>query len=233
MLIVIYTLLTIHLGCIMGSLYMHRYAIHRQYEVKPWFEKTMKVMYWILLEGVPTDFIVQHRKHHELSDSYNDPHSPRFGYWSLLRSCLIPSFFVSYQLSLSPEDYKRYSVEPSDSFIEANPKLGVLLLLIVNIALFSWWGIASWIVHLFTVNFLTITTITVFGHAHGYKNFELGDYTTNIVPIGILSIGEELHNNHHSDSRRCNYAIKDNEFDLGYFYLKILEKLDLVKLKER
>jgi stearoyl-CoA desaturase (delta-9 desaturase) len=97
--------------------------------------------------------------------------------------------------------------------------------------LFGWLGILVWIVHLFVVNFLTIATITVFGHSIGYKNFDLGDYTRNVVPVGILCVGEELHNNHHRDSRLCNMAVNKNEFDLGFYYLQILNRLNLVQFK--
>ena len=197
MLIIIYTLVTIHLGCVLASLYMHRYMIHRQYNIGPRVEKIMKVLYWILFDTVSNEFIVQHRKHHALSDSPTDPHSPIFGYWNLLGNCLIPGFFRSYEINVTDEDRIRYGGQISNTFIDRNPKLGVLLLLVINVSLFGFVGIASWLVHLFVVNFLTITTITVFGHAHGYKNFNLNDRTTNIMPVGILSIGEELHNNHH------------------------------------
>ena len=232
MLILIYTIATIHLGCVLASLYMHRYVIHRQYNLTPRVETAMKIMYWILFDVVTRDFVVQHRKHHEFSDSYNDPHTPRFGFWSLLRCCLVPSFFRSYKITVSDQEYHRYCAEAStDTFIDRHPRLGVVLLLLINTLLFGWLGIVVWIVHLFVVNFLTITTITVFGHSIGYKNFDLGDYTRNVVPVGILCVGEELHNNHHRDIRLCNMAVNNNEFDLGFCYLQILNRLKLVQFK--
>lgn len=233
MLILLYLVVTVHLGVTLASLYMHRYMIHRQYDVSPRLESVMKVMYWLLYDTVPKAFIVQHRKHHEFSDSFNDPHTPRFGFWSLLRNCLVPSFFRSYKIDLSPEDYKRCGVSLStdSSFIDRHPRLGPLLFLVFTVLLFGWIGFPIWIAHLFLVNFFTITVITVFGHVCGYKNFELNDYTRNIVPIGIFSVGEEMHNNHHNDSRQCNFAVNKYEFDLGYQYLRILNKFNLIQFK--
>jgi stearoyl-CoA desaturase (delta-9 desaturase) len=232
MLMLIYAIATIHLGCVLASLYMHRYVIHRQYDLNPTAEEVMKFMYWILDGVVTREFVVQHRKHHEFSDSWDDPHTPRFGFWSLLLSCLVPGFFRSYKITVSDQEYRKYCAEAStDTFIDRHPRLGVVLLLILNTLLFGWWGIVIWLVHLFAVNFLIITTITVFGHSIGYRNFNLGDYTRNVVPVGILCIGEELHNNHHKDSRRCNMAVNKNEFDLGFFYLQVLNRLKLVQFK--
>jgi stearoyl-CoA desaturase (delta-9 desaturase) len=233
MLIVIYTLVTIHLGCILASLYMHRYAIHRQYEMGPRTEAIMRIAYWFLFGPVSQEFIVQHRKHHELSDGFNDPHSPRFGYWKLLRNCLIPSFFRPYAIQLSDADKQRYGGTLTDSFTVRYPRLGVILFLALTVALFGWIGIVAWTIHLFAVSFLTIATITVFGHSFGYRNFTLNDRTTNVSRFGILCVGEELHNNHHYNSKSCNFAVNRNEFDLGFFYLSILDKLKIITLKKR
>lgn len=232
MLILIYTIVTIHLACVLASLYMHRYMIHRQFYLDPKAETAMKIMYWILFDVVTREFVVQHRKHHEFSDSWNDPHTPRFGIWKLLMCCLIPGFFRSYKITVSDQECHRYGAETvANTFIDRHPRLGVVILLLFNMLLFGWLGIAAWLVHLFVVSFLTITTITVFGHSVGYKNFDLGDDTRNVIPVGILCIGEELHNNHHRDSRQCNMAVNKNEFDLGFYYLKILNRFNLVQFK--
>ena len=232
MLILIYTLVTIHLGCVLASLYMHRYVIHRQYYLDPKAEWVMKIMYWILFGVVSREFVVQHRKHHEFSDTPMDPHTPHFGFWMLLINCLVPSFFWWYRIKASDADCCRYGGETSNTFIDRYPRLGVLLLLLASILLFGWWGLLVWAVHLFVVNLLTITTITVAGHSFGYKNFDLNDLTRNIVSKGILCVGEELHNNHHKDSRHYNFAVNKNEFDLGFFYLQILNRFNLVQFKK-
>ena len=232
MLILIYTLVTIHLGCVLASLYMHRYVIHQQYYLTPQAETMMKTLYWIVFGVVSREFVVQHRKHHEFSDTLQDPHTPRFGFWMLLANCLVPNFFWWYRIQVSDTDYSRYGGSTSNVFIDRYPRLGVVLLLLINTMLFDWLGILAWAIHLFVVNLLTITTITVFGHSFGYKNFDLGDLTCNIVPKGILCVGEELHNNHHKDSRSPNFAISKREFDLGFCYLQILNKFNVVQFKE-
>jgi stearoyl-CoA desaturase (Delta-9 desaturase) len=233
MLITIYTIFTIHLACVLASLYMHRYELHRQFSMTTRTENTMRVLYWLLFGTVTPDFVVQHRKHHELSDTWNDPHTPRYGFWTLLGCCLIPNFFRSYKIQVTDQEYDRYGVDKvsTETFTDRHPRLGVLLLLMINMALFGGWGIIAWLVHLFVVNFLIIATITVFGHSIGYKNHELGDLTRNVFPIGVLCVGEELHNNHHRDSRRCNMAVNKSEFDLGYWYLRVLNRLGLVQFK--
>jgi stearoyl-CoA desaturase (delta-9 desaturase) len=148
-----------------------------------------------------------------------------------LANCLVPNFFWWYRIRVSDADYNRYGGSTATGLIDRYPRLGVVLFLAINIMLFGWLGIVAWAVHLFIVNLLTITTITVFGHSIGYKNFELGDLTRNIVPVGVLCVGEELHNNHHKDSRSPDFAISKREFDLGFRYLRILNRFGLVQFK--
>jgi stearoyl-CoA desaturase (delta-9 desaturase) len=231
MLILIYTLVTIHLGCVLASIYMHRYVIHQQYHLSPGTEQVMRVLYWLLFGTVSKEFVVQHRKHHALSDTPGDPHTPRWGFWNLLANCLVPNFFWWYRIQVSDQDCQRYGGVDTNAFVDRYPRLGVVVLLLINTVLFGGLGVLIWFIHLFVVNLLSITTITVFGHSFGYKNFELNDLTRNVVPMGVLCAGEELHNNHHKDSRQCNFAISKGEFDLGFFYLQVLNRFNLVQFK--
>ena len=108
------------MACVLATLYMHRYVIHRQYYMNPKLEMVMKVLYWLLFDVVPKEFVVQHRKHHEYSDTWNDPHTPRFGYWKLLGCCLVPSFFRSYQINVF-KDRKSTRLNSSHTDISRMP----------------------------------------------------------------------------------------------------------------
>jgi stearoyl-CoA desaturase (delta-9 desaturase) len=70
------------------------------------------------------------------------------------------------------------------------------------------------------------------GHWYGYRNFESADASTNIVPVGILIGGEELHNNHHAFASSAKFSNKRWEFDLGWQYIRLLSVLSLAKVKK-
>jgi stearoyl-CoA desaturase (delta-9 desaturase) len=69
------------------------------------------------------------------------------------------------------------------------------------------------------------------GHALGYRNFEVEDASTNIVPWGVLIGGEELHNNHHAYASSAKLSSKWYEFDIGWLYIRALEGLGLAQVK--
>src|SRR5262249_37687622 len=64
------------------------------------------------------------------------------------------------------------------------------------------------------------------------RSWSTEDASTNIVPWGILIGGEELHNNHHAYASSAKLSNKWYEFDIGWLYIRILEKLGLAQVKK-
>ncbi len=82
------------------------------------------------------------------------------------------------------------------------------------------------------IPFFAAGVINGLGHWSGYRNFEPPDASTNIVPVGILIGGEELHNNHHAFASSAKFSIKRWEFDIGWFYINTLSFFRLAKVKK-
>jgi stearoyl-CoA desaturase (delta-9 desaturase) len=70
------------------------------------------------------------------------------------------------------------------------------------------------------------------GHYWGYRNFESPDCSRNVSIVGILIGGEELHNNHHTYPTSARFSVKPYEFDVGWFYISMLEKIGWAKVKK-
>jgi stearoyl-CoA desaturase (delta-9 desaturase) len=69
------------------------------------------------------------------------------------------------------------------------------------------------------------------GHYWGYRHWATPDASTNIVPLGILIGGEELHNNHHAFPASAKLSYEWYEFDLGWVYIRMLEIVGLARVK--
>jgi stearoyl-CoA desaturase (delta-9 desaturase) len=235
--IIVYTLITSHIGVLVTSVYLHRGLCHKQFTIHPILEHTFRFLLWIT-EGIASkNFVSQHRKHHKYSDVQGDPHSPKlFGYWNVTSKCLVPNFFKEYKYYETEWALKHYGGGTPDDWLEKNvychTKLGPLLLLTFNIFLFGWWGIVAWVCSMFLTSLFVNAVITGFGHWFGYRNYEMVDNSRNVFPIGILSCGEVLHHNHHKSPRDPNFAHRWFEFDLGWIYIKVFEKVGLLTLIE-
>ena len=237
MAVILYTILTAHVGILLTSIYLHRCLIHRQYVIKyPAVEHVFRFLLWITDGVYSKPFIAQHRKHHKYTDVQGDPHSPvLFGFWNVTKHCLVPNFFSEYRYWDTDWALEHYSKGAPDDWIEhhvySHTKLGLLILLAIDIALFGWLGMVSWLIHMFSVSLFVNAVITGFGHATGYRNYNRADNSRNVLPWGILGCGEEMHNNHHEDPMNANFSRRWFEFDLGYAYIKILEWFRLIEIK--
>jgi stearoyl-CoA desaturase (delta-9 desaturase) len=105
-------------------------------------------------------------------------------------------------------------------------------MLLLNLALFGAAGAVVWAVQMAWIPVTAAGIINGIGHYWGYRNFEAPDASTNISPWGIVIGGEELHNNHHTYPTSAKFSVKPYEFDLGWFYISLMQKIGWAKVKK-
>jgi stearoyl-CoA desaturase (delta-9 desaturase) len=110
-------------------------------------------------------------------------------------------------------------------------RLGIGLCLVFNLAVFGGIGALIWGIQMLWIPFWAAGVINGVAHWWGYRNGETRDQSRNISPWGIVVGGEELHNNHHLDPASPRLSRQWWEFDIGWFYIKLLQSLKLAKLK--
>jgi stearoyl-CoA desaturase (delta-9 desaturase) len=82
------------------------------------------------------------------------------------------------------------------------------------------------------IPFFAAGVINGVGHFWGYRNFESPDASTNIIPIGAIIGGEELHNNHHAFASSARFSSRWYELDLGWIYIRLMQWLRLARVKK-
>jgi stearoyl-CoA desaturase (delta-9 desaturase) len=105
-------------------------------------------------------------------------------------------------------------------------------MLALNLVLFGPLGATIWAVQMGWIPFWAAGVINGIGHYWGYRNFEAPDSSTNIVPWGVLIGGEELHNNHHTYPTAAKFSVKKYEFDIGWVYISLMQKVGWAKVKK-
>lgn len=236
---IIYLFISAHITIVCSSLYLHRGQAHRLIKFHPVVEHLIRFWLWITTGMVTKHWVAIHRLHHQCSDRPGDPHSPVVDGLNaiLIKSSILMlpiNIFHKKLLAKELSKIESYGAGTPDDWIERNVytpncRLGILLLLTFNITLFGIWGIVIWIGQLLCFPFVT-GTINGLGHHYGYRNYDTHDNSRNVCRIGIFVGGDELHNNHHKYPAQVKLSHKKNEFDIGWFYLKILITLGLAKL---
>ena len=222
-----------HLTIVSVTLYLHRSQAHRGVEFHPAVNHFMRFWLWLTTGMVTKQWVAIHRKHHRFTDKEGDPHSPvMFG----IKNIFVKGVYYYYLAAKDARMTVEYGKGTPDDWIERrlytpHCRLGILLMLAVDLLLFGWWGFLVWGVQMLWIPFWAAGVINGLGHWFGYRNFVTKDHSTNIVRFGIVVGGEELHNNHHADPGNAKLSKTAKEFDIGWMYIKVLEFLGLAKLK--
>jgi stearoyl-CoA desaturase (delta-9 desaturase) len=230
---IIYTLIVTHLTIACVTLYLHRSQAHRAVLFHPVVAHFMRFWLWLTTGMTTKQWVAIHRKHHQVTDQAGDPHSPHiFGIWTLIFSgwklyndAAKDAAFVMQYGKGTPKDWiERRLYTP-------HHKLGILAMLAIDVALFGAWGLLIWGVQMIWIPFWAAGMINGVGHWWGYRNGQTRDKSRNISPWGIIVGGEELHNNHHLDPANPKLSLKPWEFDIGWFYIRILQHMRLAHLR--
>lgn len=226
-------LLLTHLTIVSVTIFLHRAQAHRSVSLHPVPAHFMRFWLWLTTGIVTREWVAIHRKHHAHCDIDEDPHSPQVKGISnvLWRGAEL------YRGALDdPELLARYGKGTPDDWLERRlysryPNLGISLMLVINLLCFGALGLTIWAVQMLWIPFWAAGVINGVGHFLGYRNFETGDASRNIIPLGLLIGGEELHNNHHAAPSSARLSCRWFEFDIGWFYIRSLAILRLAKVR--
>ena len=231
--IILYTLLVTHITIVCVTLYLHRSQAHRAVKFHPVIEHFMRAWLWFTTGMVTKQWVAVHRKHHRFCEESGDPHSPvHYG----IGRVLFQGALLYHEASKDKAMVDTYGVGTPNDWIERHvytphSRLGIGLCLLLNLVVFGWLGAIIWAVQMLWIPFWAAGVINGIGHWWGYRNGNTQDQSRNISPIGFIIGGEELHNNHHLDPASDKLSRRWYEFDIGWFYIKLLQSLKLAKLK--
>jgi stearoyl-CoA desaturase (delta-9 desaturase) len=182
---------------------------------------------------VTKQWVAIHRKHHQASDTETDPHSPQiYG----IKKVLFGGAFLYHRASKDTAMVEKLGVGTPDDWLErcvysAYSRLGIMIMLLINLWLFGMWGLLIWGIQMIWVPFWAAGVINGLAHWWGYRNVETPDTSRNLWPIAFWVGGEELHNNHHADGANAKFSQRWWEFDIGWFYITVLKWFGLAKLR--
>ncbi len=233
MLTILYTLIVTHITIVCVTLFLHRGQAHRGIVFHPILEHFIRSWLWLTTGQITKQWVAIHRKHHRFSDVEGDPHTPHvFGVWTVLFKGAVLYHTASKDTAM----IQQYGVGTPDDWIEKNlytphSRLGILLMLVIDLILFGPWGFIVWGVQMLWIPFWAAGVINGLAHWWGYRNGETKDHSRNISPWGVLIGGEELHNNHHLDPANPKLSRRRFEFDIGWMWFKLFELVGLAKIR--
>lgn len=228
-----FILITGHFTSISSSLYLHRSITHKGVEFAAPVSFLMRTWLWLATGMSTKEWVACHRKHHAFPDEEEDPHSPvQKGFWSVM----LGGVFHYRKAVADKEMVEKFGKGCPNDWLEKNVytkyrQYGIFILMGINLLLFGFlWGPIVWVGQVLWMIFIG-HVVNGMGHKVGYRNTDVDDHSTNIMPVGILIAGEELHNNHHANPASPKFSRKWYEFDMGWVYIKTLSLIGLAKVR--
>lgn len=230
---IIATLVMTHITILCVTMYLHRSQAHRSVQFHPVVAHLMRFWLWLTTGMNTKEWVAVHRKHHQAADTEQDPHSPKvYGIWRVL----FGGTFLYVKAKKNKILVNELGHGTPNDWIEERvytpyPLTGILLMLVIDLLLFGPVGFIVWGVQMIWIPFWAAGVINGLAHWVGYRNYDVKDTSRNLLPWGIWIGGEELHNNHHGNGASAKLSQKPWEFDIGWFWINVLCKLRLAKIR--
>lgn len=220
----------------------HRLFTHRAFTTNTAVSSLLIVMGSMAGRGPMISWAAMHRRHHELSDHEGDLHSPNLHGTDFLGR--LRGFLHAHLTWMIEHDYPNVAHYVPDlmqertlvkvnSYYYAWVLLGLLIpTLIGALASASLWGAAMgflWggVVRMFVVE-QTMSALNSVLHTFGRRPFRTrDDHSGNLALMAWLGWGEGWHNNHHAFPYSAAFGLRWFEFDPGFLFIRLLERLGL------
>ena len=230
-------------GLFFQTFFLHRYAAHQTFTMSKRNEKITYILTW-LFQGSnylsAYGYGVMHRMHHAYADTEKDPHSPKYDanifamMWrtkSIYQNINTKSIEVDIKFTKNVPQWYSFDKIASSKFSRI---FWVILYFIFFLKFASTWWLWLFFPVIIAMAPIHGAIINWFAHIYGYTNFRMKDTSKNLLPFDFLMMGEAYHNNHHKHGRRANFGGERwHEIDPTYFIMKILNKLRIIKFKQK
>lgn len=224
------------------TFFLHRYGAHRMFTMSRTWERIFYVLTY-LTQGSsflnPKGYAVLHRMHHAFSDTEKDPHSPRNHGDALA---------MMWATRKRYHDLAHGIVAPEPRFDGGYPEWRAIDRLGQ-----SWVGRLAWVAAYSAFYFAFAThawqwallpihwvmgpvhgaIVNWCGHRYGYKSFENGDDSRNMLFADFVTMGELFQNNHHKFGMSPNFAARWFELDPTFQAMRVMAWLGIIDFGER
>ena len=208
----------------------HRLLTHRGFVSPRWLRRSLAWMGAAALQGGPARWAAIHRRHHQMADKHGDPHSPLRGFlhahvgWVLTRDAKEGS------------DYRELvpDVSGGDPWLRVLDYKLLFVMPWVLTALFCF-AVAGWRGVLWGTILRTLTLwhltwcINSVCHVLGKRPNMTRDESRNVWWLGLLTLGEGWHNNHHARPAAAVHGWRWYQIDISGYVIRLMSSLGIVR----
>ncbi len=212
--IIIFFIAHWYLSLFSQSFLQHRYASHRTFTMNKFWERFFYIFAYIT-QGTSymsaRAYGTLHRIHHAYADTDKDPHSPKHYsnvFAMMWHTKVVFADIMDHRVTVEERFTKNLPDWPTmDKWGQSIPNRILFALLYTGFyILFApyWWLFALVPIHIF-MGPIHGAIINWFAHKFGKVHFKLNNSSRNFIPLDVLMLGENYHNNHHKFPSMCKF----------------------------
>jgi stearoyl-CoA desaturase (delta-9 desaturase) len=210
----------------------HRLFTHKSFETNGVVQCVFAILGSMAVQGSLLQWVAQHRRHHQHSD--DDPHSPHTkgkGFLGLVRG--LWHAHLGWVFTGDTPDLARYVKDLRQSRLLRAVSFLFPLWVVVGLLLptalgglltWSWTGallglLWGGLARVFLVHHVTWSVNSVC-HLWGGRPYRTGDHSRNNFVVGVISMGEGWHNNHHAFPTSARHGLRWWQVDISYWVIR-------------
>jgi len=214
----------------------HRLFTHRSFETNGVVQFILAALGSMAVQGSVIKWVAIHRRHHQMSDTPDDPHSPIHSGRGVLG--MMRGFWhahIGWAFKPDPADLTRYvkdlrqnaAIRVASAMFPVWIIVGLLIPAVLGGLLTGTWTGALlgllWggPVRIFLVHHVTWSVNSVC-HMWGRRPYPQTDHSRNNFLFGLLAMGEGWHNNHHAFPTSARHGLRWWQFDISYYVIRLL-----------
>lgn len=220
----------------------HRLFTHRSFETNIAVKFVLAVLGSMAIQGSLFKWVALHRRHHQHSDTTEDPHSPHHfgrgslgfvrGFWHAHIGWFFepdPAGLTVYVKDLS----QSRALRMADLLFPLWAALGLAIPAVLGGLLTQTWPgvwtglIWGGLVRLFLVHHVT-WSVNSACHLWGSQPYESNDRSRNNIVFGVLAMGEGWHNSHHAFPTSARHGLQWWQIDVSYWIIRALAAVGLI-----
>ena len=214
----------------------HRLFTHRAFETSGVLQFILAMLGSMAVQGPLLKWVAIHRRHHQFSDTHNDPHSPHHQ-GSGIRGLLIGVWHshVGWLFQPEPANMRRYipdlwqrtTLRIASALFPLWVTMGLIIPTVIGgLLAWSWTGaffglVWGGLARIFLVHHVTWSINSVC-HIWGRQPFRVHDHSRNNFLFGVLAFGEGWHNNHHAFPTSARHGFRWWQIDVSYWCIRAL-----------
>jgi stearoyl-CoA desaturase (Delta-9 desaturase) len=203
----------------------HRYFSHKTYKMNRFWQFAFAfaaqssaqkgVLWWASI----------HRQHHRASDTPDDPHTPKDGFWWSHVGWILSDKHNETDFN-AVKDFAKY---PELRFINKHNWIGPWTVAIAAFLVGGWSGLVVGFFWSTVLLWHSTFLVNSASHVFGRRRYETDDTSRNSLLIALVTGGEGWHNNHHHYPASARQGFFWWEVDPTWYFLRVCSWLGIVR----